>query len=335
MLPPMSQPPSSSGLSQLIQKQLSSPLKLRLVLCITAIVVWQALFFGPLGEQVTATTARIGLERKRAATAREVERLKKSLAPHRELVGSADADVHELIRHVMDRLRSSPLRLVNLKPEKPKDLGLVSGDRPPVEPRGGLCRHRSVPRLGRDQQAADADRRDPAHAQLTRAGASLGQHLPAGPGRERHRGGEDQGRARKDTMNASRLIKLAPNAILVAYLGYASFSLQSALPGAAAEQAALEKGFDLMLQDFAASEMGAGATLRQIRNPFLVVVPPAEPAAADEPDSSAEPESDKLAAIVAGLTLDATFIQGRRPARDHQRPNLPQGPEPGAIGRPR
>ena len=63
MLAPMSQPPSSSGLSLLIQKQLSHPLKLRLVLCITTIVVWQALFLGPLGEQVSATTARIGLER--------------------------------------------------------------------------------------------------------------------------------------------------------------------------------------------------------------------------------------------------------------------------------
>ena len=31
--------------------------------------------------------------------------------------------MHALIRHVVDRLRSSPLRLVDLKPEKPKDLG--------------------------------------------------------------------------------------------------------------------------------------------------------------------------------------------------------------------
>jgi hypothetical protein len=118
----MSQTPASSGLSRVILKQLSHPLKLRLVLCVTTIAVWQALYFSPLSDGVSTTTARIDRERKRAATAREIEQLKKSLAPHRDLIGSGD-DVHELIRHVMGRIRSSPLRLVDLKPEKPKDLG--------------------------------------------------------------------------------------------------------------------------------------------------------------------------------------------------------------------
>jgi hypothetical protein len=118
----MSQTPQASGLSRAILKQLSNPLKLRIVLCFAMIVAWQALFFSPLSEGVSATTARIDRERKRAATAREVEQLKKALAPHRDLSGPGD-DVHELIRHVMGRLRSSPLRLVDLKPEKAKDLG--------------------------------------------------------------------------------------------------------------------------------------------------------------------------------------------------------------------
>jgi Tfp pilus assembly protein PilO len=118
----MSQTPQASGLSRAILKQLSHPLKLRLVLCVAMIVVWQALFFSPLSDNVSATTARIARERKRIATAREIEKLKKSLAPQRDLIGSGD-DIHELIRHVMGRIRSSPLRLVDLKPEKAKDLG--------------------------------------------------------------------------------------------------------------------------------------------------------------------------------------------------------------------
>lgn len=118
----MNQTPQASGLSRAILKQLSHPLKLRLVLCVAMIVVWQALFFSPLSDSVSATTARIARERNRAATAREIEQLKKALVPHRDLIGTGD-DVHELIRHVMGRIRSSPLRLVNLKPEKPKDLG--------------------------------------------------------------------------------------------------------------------------------------------------------------------------------------------------------------------
>ena len=111
-------------------------------------------------------------------------------------------------------------------------------------------------------------------------------------------------------MNASRLIKLAPNAILLAFVGYAFFSLRSALPGAASEQAALEKGFELMLRDLATSGAGATAELGQIRNPFLVVAPPAAAAADAEPAADAESETDQLAEIIASLTLDATFIQG-------------------------
>ena len=118
----MSQTHQTSGLGRVIAKQLSNPLKLRLALCFAMIVAWQALFFSPLGDTVSATTARTASERRRAATAREIEQLKKSLAPHRELIGAGD-DVHELMRHVMGRIRSSPLRLVDLKPEKPKTVG--------------------------------------------------------------------------------------------------------------------------------------------------------------------------------------------------------------------
>jgi Tfp pilus assembly protein PilO len=118
----MSQTPSSTGLRRVILKQLSHPMKLRIVLCTATILVWQGLFVSPLSEKVAATTARIAHERKREVTAREIEQLKKALVPHRDLLGSGD-DVHELIRHVMGRIRSTPLRLIDLKPEKPKDLG--------------------------------------------------------------------------------------------------------------------------------------------------------------------------------------------------------------------
>lgn len=117
----MSQAPQTSGLRRLLFKQLSHPLKLRLALCVAILVSWQLLFFSPLGEEVAATTNRISREQKRALTAREIEQLKKSLKPHRELIGGDD--VHELMRHVMGRVRSSPLHLVDLRPEKPKDLG--------------------------------------------------------------------------------------------------------------------------------------------------------------------------------------------------------------------
>lgn len=117
----MSPTPARPGLDQAILKQLAHPLKLRLALCAALLTAWYGLFFSPMSERVAATTTRVAAERQRIATAREVERLKKSLAPYRDLAGSGD--VHDLIRHVMQPIRSSALRLVDLKPEKPKDLG--------------------------------------------------------------------------------------------------------------------------------------------------------------------------------------------------------------------
>jgi hypothetical protein len=119
---PMSQTPSTTGIRGLLMKQLSHPLKLRIVLCTALIVAWQAAFIGPLYESVAATTIRIGAERKRAATAREIDRLKGDLKPHNDLIGAGE-DEHELMRRVIARIRSSPLRLVDLKPDKPKDVG--------------------------------------------------------------------------------------------------------------------------------------------------------------------------------------------------------------------
>jgi hypothetical protein len=118
----MSQTSSTSGVLGVILKQLSHPLKLRLALCAASIVLWQALFVGPVSENAAATTTRIGTERKRTATAREIERLKNALKPHRELIGAGEHE-QELMRNVIDRIRSSPLRLIDLKPEKAKGVG--------------------------------------------------------------------------------------------------------------------------------------------------------------------------------------------------------------------
>lgn len=117
----MSKAPTS-GIGRLILRQLSHPLKLRLALCAAMVITWQVFFFGPLGEDVAATMARIARERQRTATARQIEQLKKGLAPEQDAVGSADG-VHELIRFVIARIRSSPLRLVDLVPGKARDLG--------------------------------------------------------------------------------------------------------------------------------------------------------------------------------------------------------------------
>jgi hypothetical protein len=118
----MGQIPSKPAYGRMILGQLRHPVKLRVILSIAIVVAWQLIFFMPMSERMAATTARIEGERKRLATAREVERLRKGLAPYRELV-SAGGDANEMIRRVIEHIRSSPLRLIDLKPEGPKGFG--------------------------------------------------------------------------------------------------------------------------------------------------------------------------------------------------------------------
>jgi Tfp pilus assembly protein PilO len=118
----MSHTAPKSTAKDLILQQIRHPLKLRMILCVSIISVWYFSFFMPVSDQAQMTHAKITKERKRIAAAREIESLKKDLAPHRGLI-PAGADISELMRHVIDHLRSSPLKLVDLKPEAPKDLG--------------------------------------------------------------------------------------------------------------------------------------------------------------------------------------------------------------------
>jgi Tfp pilus assembly protein PilO len=118
----MSQTSPKTNVRELVLQQLRHPLKLRAIICLTMIGAWYFFFFMPLGDQTQMTTARIGRERKRIATAKEIEALKKALAPSQGHIPT-EADFSELMRHMVDHLRSSPLKVVDLKPEAPKDLG--------------------------------------------------------------------------------------------------------------------------------------------------------------------------------------------------------------------
>jgi hypothetical protein len=118
----MSQTPSKRGYKQLILAQLRHPLKLRLVLFAALIGGWYALFFAPLSERLAATRSAVDAERKRIVTAREIAKRRKALTPYRGRV-LATTDLNALIRPVIEHLRSSSLKLVDLKPEKSQDLG--------------------------------------------------------------------------------------------------------------------------------------------------------------------------------------------------------------------
>jgi Tfp pilus assembly protein PilO len=118
----MSQSTAKPKLNELILQHMRQPLKLRIALSIIMIVVWYLVFFIPLAERAESTSARITRERKRIDTAKEIESLKDALAPHHDLIWTG-AELNELMGHVIDHLRTSPLKLIDLKPEASKDLG--------------------------------------------------------------------------------------------------------------------------------------------------------------------------------------------------------------------
>jgi Tfp pilus assembly protein PilO len=118
----MNQKPAKPDPRQIILDQLRHPLKLRFILGLSMLVGWYFFFFMPLCEQTELTAGRIARDLKRIATAREIDRLKKSLDPYQGLV-PAGANLNDLMRQVIDHLRSSPLKLIDLKPGTAKDLG--------------------------------------------------------------------------------------------------------------------------------------------------------------------------------------------------------------------
>src|SRR5271163_1621038 len=112
----MSHATTKSTARELFLQHLRQPLKLRMMLCVVMIGLWYVGVFVPTYEQTAMTSARITREHKRIATAKEIESLKKAVEPHHEII-RASAGLNELMRHVIDHLRTSPLKLIDLKPE--------------------------------------------------------------------------------------------------------------------------------------------------------------------------------------------------------------------------
>jgi hypothetical protein len=113
-------------------------------------------------------------------------------------------------------------------------------------------------------------------------------------------------------MSVPKLIKLMPTLILVGTLGYSVSAIQSGLPGAGESRAEVQKGIEQMMQDLVAEGSGAATKLEgKLRDPFWATVAATAPQEAAARELSHSPEADPLAEFVRGLTLDATFLQGR------------------------
>jgi Tfp pilus assembly protein PilO len=101
---------------------LRHPTKLRLILCVTIIGGWYVFFFAPLSDQLTETKTLIDKERKRVTIARDIDQLKAKLEPYEKSIPQGE-NATDLRRHLSDHIRGTPLKLIDLKPGKVKEIG--------------------------------------------------------------------------------------------------------------------------------------------------------------------------------------------------------------------
>ena len=118
----MSEKAAGSSLERLVLTQLRDPVKLRFALGVVLLASWYFGFYSPTSERMVRNSALAESERKRAATARQIEGLRKVMSPFSDRIPE-QAGQNELVRYVMAHVRQSPVKLVDLKPTKTKDLG--------------------------------------------------------------------------------------------------------------------------------------------------------------------------------------------------------------------
>lgn len=109
-------------------------------------------------------------------------------------------------------------------------------------------------------------------------------------------------------MSTARLIKLAPTLILFGYLGYAVFTLQPAPVDAVQAERALEK---TVIELLAEGAEVTDALKGRVRDPFSASPPAADAPAGPAKEVVQQPVNDPIADLVRGMSLDATFLQGR------------------------
>ncbi|MGO9600639.1 MAG: type 4a pilus biogenesis protein PilO [Isosphaeraceae bacterium] len=118
----MSEKTSKSSLPRQVLTLLRNPTRLRLALSAAILLSWYFAVYGPTSEYMTLASTRTDSERKRAVTAREIEKLRSILNPCQDRIPD-QSGLNELIQYVMAHVRTLPINLIDLKPGKVKDLG--------------------------------------------------------------------------------------------------------------------------------------------------------------------------------------------------------------------
>lgn len=114
-------------------------------------------------------------------------------------------------------------------------------------------------------------------------------------------------------MKTIKLANRVPTLIMLAFLTYASYSVQASLPDAANEGKDVANGLDVMMKDVLRASADEAKSLTNVvfRDPFQASQKPVDAPKPQKADLANDSEADPLAEMVKGLTLDATFLQGQ------------------------
>ena len=114
-------------------------------------------------------------------------------------------------------------------------------------------------------------------------------------------------------MNTASLLKRAPILIMVVCLSYACYTIHAILPDAGSGPNDLAKGLEVMAEDalHAGADEVKALTREALRDPFCIRPKSDDATKPADLTAAADPESDPLTGVVQGLSLDATFLQGK------------------------
>ena len=110
------------GLKARLVDRMHDPVQLRAALCVVLLAAWYSMGYTPMRDRIGATAAKLDRDRKRLALATEVEALRGEAAEFADRLPPR-SDPNEFLQYVLDGVRSGPLKLVSLTPDKPKDAG--------------------------------------------------------------------------------------------------------------------------------------------------------------------------------------------------------------------
>jgi hypothetical protein len=122
--------------SKLLER-LHDPLQLRVCVAGAALLVGYFAVCTPLGGDIVETTRQLAAERKMVDLASMVEELRAQYARFRDRL-PAGADANEWVEHVLNGMRTFPLRLVSMDCGAPRDMGPYKAVVLQIEVEGGF-----------------------------------------------------------------------------------------------------------------------------------------------------------------------------------------------------